>query len=77
MVVRQGMGVTLAGVLIGIGAAWALSRVLNSLLFDVGARDPIVFVGVPAFLGVVALLSVWFPASQASRLNPIDSLRSE
>jgi ABC-type antimicrobial peptide transport system permease subunit len=77
MVVRQGMGVALAGVLIGIGGALALSRVLNSLLFGVGARDPIVFLGVPAFLSAVALLAVWLPASQSSRLNPIDSLRSE
>jgi ABC-type antimicrobial peptide transport system permease subunit len=77
MVVRQGMSVALAGVIIGIGAASALSSVLKSLLFGIEARDPIVFLGVPVVLSAVALVAVWLPASQASRVNPIDSMRSE
>ena len=43
MIVRQGMGLALAGVVVGIGAAWALSRLIESLLFGVKARDPLVF----------------------------------
>jgi predicted lysophospholipase L1 biosynthesis ABC-type transport system permease subunit len=77
MIVRQGMGLALAGVVLGIGAAWGLSRVIESFLFGVKARDPLVFVAVPAVLAVVALLAVWLPANRASRVNPVDSLRYE
>ena len=77
MVVRQGMCLALAGVAIGIGAAWGMSRLMESLLFGVQARDPTVFIAVPLVLGAVALLAVWFPANRASRVNPIDSLRYE
>jgi putative ABC transport system permease protein len=77
MVVKQGMGLALAGVVIGIGAAWALARVMESLLFGVKGRDPFVFVAVPAMLSVVALVAAWLPANRASRVNPIDCLRYE
>jgi len=75
MVVGQGAILTLAGVVIGISAAWGLSRLLESLLFGVSARDPMVFFAVPAMLGAVALLAVWLPARRASQVNPMDSLR--
>jgi putative ABC transport system permease protein len=77
MVMRQGMVLALAGVAIGIGAAWVLARLLESLLFGVKARDPLVFVAVPVALGLVALLSVWLPAIRASRVSPTESLRYE
>jgi putative ABC transport system permease protein len=77
MVVRQGMSLAVAGVVIGIGTAWALSRLMESLLFGVKARDPIVFLAVPLVLGAVALLAVWLPANSATRVNPIDSLHYE
>jgi predicted permease len=77
MVVRQGMALALAGVVIGIAAAFGLTRYLESLLFGVKARDPMVFVSVPAVLMVVALLAIWFPAARASRVNPVESLRYE
>jgi putative ABC transport system permease protein len=77
MVVRQGMSLALAGVVTGLGAAWGLSRLIESFLFGVKGRDPAVFVIVPAVLGTVALLAVWLPANRAGRLNPVDSLRHE
>jgi len=77
MVVRQGMGLALAGVVIGILAAGGLSRLIESFLFGVKARDPIVFLAVPPLLGAVALLAVWLPANRASRVNPLDSLRCQ
>ncbi len=77
MVVRQGMGLALAGVVVGLGAAWALARLMESFLFGVKSRDPLVFVAVPLVLAMVALLAVWLPANRASRVNPIDSLRYE
>jgi putative ABC transport system permease protein len=75
MVVRQGMSLALVGAGIGIGAAWTLSHLLESLLFGVQARDPMVFLVIPVVLGAVALLAVWLPANHASQVNPIDTLR--
>jgi predicted permease len=77
MVVRQGMGLALAGVVVGMAAAWALARLVGSFLFGVKAHDPMVFVAVPVVLTTVALLAVWLPAYRASRVNPVDSLRYE
>jgi putative ABC transport system permease protein len=77
MVVRQGMGLALVGVVVGLGAAWAMTKLIASFLFGVKARDPMVFVAVPVLLSTVALLAVWLPASRASRVNPLDSLRHE
>lgn len=77
MVVRQGMRLALAGVLVGLGIASALSRVLKSQLYRIGALDPIAFLAIPMVLSAVALFAVSLPANYASRLNPIDSLRSE
>jgi putative ABC transport system permease protein len=77
MVVRRGMSLALTGVVIGLGAAWGVSRVMESLLFGVKPRDPIVFIAVPLMLGAVALLSVWLPARRALRLDPAVALRHE
>jgi ABC-type antimicrobial peptide transport system permease subunit len=77
MVVAQGMRLAIVGVLIGLGAAFGLSRYMTSLLFGVEARDPLVFVGVPALLAVIALLAVWVPAARASRIDPLGALRAE
>jgi len=77
MVVAQGMGLAAVGVAIGMVAAFALSRLIETLLFGVTARDPVVFVAVPVVLTVVALLAVWLPALRATRIDPIDALRCE
>jgi len=77
MVVLQGMRLALAGVVLGLAAAWALARLMESLLFQVKPRDPMVFITVPVALSVVALLAVWFPARRASRVDPVIALRYE
>ncbi len=76
MVVLQGMRLALIGVVLGVGGAFALSRYMSSLLFGVQARDPLVFVGVPVLLGVIAFFAVWLPAGRASRIDPLGALRS-
>jgi ABC-type antimicrobial peptide transport system permease subunit len=76
MVVLQGLRLAAIGVVLGIAAAFALSRYMSTFLFGVEPRDPTVFVGVPALLGAVALVAVWVPAVRASRIDPIRSLRS-
>ncbi|MGE5358362.1 MAG: FtsX-like permease family protein, partial [Bacteroidales bacterium] len=77
MVVRQGMRLALAGVVAGIAAAFALSRLMTAFLFAVTPRDPLVFVGAPLLLGAVALFAVWLPARRASRIDPLIALRYE
>jgi putative ABC transport system permease protein len=77
MVVRQGMALTLVGLVAGLESAWALAWVIESLLFGVAARDPLSFAAVPVVLAMVALLAVWIPANRASRVSPIESLRYE
>jgi putative ABC transport system permease protein len=76
MVVLQGMTLAIIGVMIGLGAAFGLSRYMTTLLFGVETRDPIVFVGVPVLLAVIALLAVWIPAARASKIDPLGALRS-
>jgi ABC-type antimicrobial peptide transport system permease subunit len=71
------MTLAFAGIGLGLGAAWALARTLESLLFEVKSRDPIVFTAVPILLTAVVLIAVWIPALRASRVDPIDALRYE
>ncbi|HXT03192.1 MAG TPA: FtsX-like permease family protein, partial [Casimicrobiaceae bacterium] len=76
MVVLQGMRLALIGLVLGIGGAIVLSRYMSSMLFGVQPRDPLVFVGVPVLLGVIAFLAVWIPAGRASRIDPLGALRA-
>jgi putative ABC transport system permease protein len=71
------MRLAIVGVLIGIGAAFGLTRLIASFLFGVKTWDPLVFVTVPVILSLVALLAVWMPATHASRLDPQQALRIE
>ena len=77
MVILQGIAPTLAGLALGLAAALALTRLLSSLLFEVGAADPATFAGVAALLLAVGLLASWLPAWKAARVNPMSALRSE
>jgi ABC-type antimicrobial peptide transport system permease subunit len=77
MVVGQGAGVMLVGVVVGLLAAAASTRALGSLLFEVGALDPLAFVGVAGTMVLVGLFAAWVPARRASRVDPMESLRGE
>ena len=77
LVVLQGMQLAIAGVIIGVAAAFGLTRLISSFLFGVKAWDPLVFVTVPVILSIVALLAVWLPAHRASHLDPMQALRIE
>jgi ABC-type antimicrobial peptide transport system permease subunit len=77
MIVFQGMRLALLGVVIGVASAYGLTKLIASLLYGVQARDPLVFIGVPVLLTVVALIAVWVPARRATRVSPMDALRVE
>jgi len=77
LVVRQGMLLAIAGVLIGTGAAFGLTHFIASFLYGVKAWDPLVFVSVPIILALVAFAATWIPAQRASRLDPMEALRIE
>jgi predicted permease len=77
MVLGQGMVLTAIGVVIGIVAAFWLSRFLTSFLFGVKAWDPLAFILTPLLLSIVALAATWIPAVRATRVDPMTALRFE
>jgi predicted permease len=77
MVIGQGMQLVVFGVVIGLLAAFALTRLVQTLLFNISATDPITFVAIALLLAGVALVACYIPARRATSINPIIALRHE
>ena len=77
VVVLEGVALALAGVAVGLAGAYALTRSMSALLFDVTPTDPVTFAVVPAGLVLVAAIASYFPARRATRIDPVRALRAE
>ncbi len=77
LVVGSGMLLVVVGVAIGVAAAFGSTALISSLLYGIGARDPLTFFTVPLVLVLVALLACYLPARRASRVEPVTALRYE
>jgi putative ABC transport system permease protein len=77
MIVRQGGTLILVGLVIGLGGAYAVTRLITSWLFGVTAKDPFTFAAVAVLLAIVALLACYIPALRATKVDPMEALRCE
>src|SRR5262249_55817164 len=77
LVLGHGVKLTCIGVVFGIPTAFAAGRLLGSLLYGVGAGDPLIFAIVPAAILLVSALACYIPARRATRLDPLAALRNE
>jgi len=77
LIVKQGMTVCVAGAVVGMAAAIAVSQLLTSVLYGISPADPLTLVLVPLLLIAVGLLACYIPARHAARVNPLEALRLE
>jgi len=77
LVLRQGLALAAIGLALGLAGAFAASRLLTSMLFEVKPNDPVTYAGVAVLLGVVALAASYIPARRAARIDPLVALRQE
>ena len=77
LVLKQGLMLTIVGVVLGLAAASALTRLLSGMLFGVGTVDMTTFTTISVLLIVVSLLACYLPARRAMRIDPLSALRYE
>jgi predicted permease len=77
MVLGQGRRLTLAGIVLGAGAAFLVARLMRQMLYEVNPGDPLIYVSVAVTLLLVAELAAWLPARRATRIDPVVALRAQ
>jgi len=75
LIVRDGGRLAAVGIVLGCAGAYAATRALRSLLFEVSATEPLVFVSAAAVLGLVAMAASWIPARAATKADPLQAVR--
>ena len=75
LIVGPGIPLAAAGVPFGLVAAFAATRVMQSLLYDEAPSDPVTFAAIVALIGIAAMLASWIPARRAARVDPVETLR--
>ncbi len=76
-VLGHGLVITAIGAILGLAGSFVLTRTLNSLLFGIGATDPLTFAGVTLLLVLVAMIAAYVPARRAAKVDPVAALRAE
>lgn len=77
LVLRQGLGSAVGGVLLGLVASVMATRLLDNLLYEVSPTDPLAFAAGAGLLVLIAFLAAYLPARRATRVNPVEALRAE
>jgi len=77
LVVGEGLKLSAVGIVLGLSGAFAITRVIASLLVGVNPTDPVTFAAIVALFGIVAVTASWIPARRASRLDPMAAIREE
>jgi putative ABC transport system permease protein len=77
LIIRQGVSLALVGVAIGLAGAFAVTRLIDSLLFGISPQDPLSFIGIALFLTAVAVVASYIPARRAMGVDPMNALRYE
>jgi len=77
LILGRGLKLACVGLVIGLAASLALTRLLSTLLFEISPHDPVILGGVSVFMLGVTIAACYFPARRAMRVDPVDALRSE
>jgi ABC-type antimicrobial peptide transport system permease subunit len=77
LVLKQGMMLVVVGLVVGVGVAAMVTRLLTAFLYGVSTRDTFTFIAIPVLLTLVALLACYLPARRATKVDPLTALRYE